>query len=391
MSKSQKLIIILLVMLVIFTFSVPAYSAVSDAAALFLKIVNEPGATAMGGCAINNIDAQSALYNPGAAGLFYLNKNFSFSLPNNTMWLKELTNDMRYKTFNIGGGVTLKQLNKSFHDKFNASLSLSYSRQKLTYGSIVVTDNSGTIVGEDHPFENANNYTIGLGLEFYARLGVGYTIKKIHSELSSVLIGSGIAKTTASDFGLIADLPLGQILPLELMIGENREHSINFDFTPSYAYVKANSGDDLEYRNESQSDPLPEVKKTGYSVYGGVNLDQSSILSFRIVRETEEDLVNEEAADIEKDGQEIGFFGVFYYRWGKYEDSFGRIDIKTSGYAINLKNIVKWFDTIGPGYENKTERFITDRFDFIFEYASYDGDDNQALANIAFIKICFSI
>jgi len=308
------------------------------------------------------------------------------------MWLKEVTNNLRYKTFSIGGGISLKQLNKSFYDKFNASLSIAYSRQKITYGEIAVTDPYGEFLGYDYPYEKASYYTIGLGFEFYARIGVGYTIKKIHSDLGSILLGSmGKAKAEAHDIGIIADIPFGEILPLKIPVGENKAHSINFDLTPSYAYVKANGGDDINYSNSSQSDPLPEIKRKGYAVYGGVNLDQSSIISFRSASEHEEDLVTEDSEDIEKNGSEIGFFGIFYYRWGKYEDSYGHIDIKTSGYAINLKNIIKWFDTIGPGYDKKTERYITDHFDFIFEYASYNDDEDDALSNTTFLKISFSI
>ncbi|MFH2048811.1 MAG: hypothetical protein ABIJ12_05135, partial [bacterium] len=346
---------------------------------------------AMGNCAVNNIDAQSALYNPGAMGLFYLDKNFSFSLPNNSMWLKEITNNLRIKTFGFGGGVSLKQLNKSFHNKFNASLSLAYSRQKITYGEMTLVDNNGIPVGYEYPFEKGSFYTIGLGFEFYARVGIGYTIKKIHSELGSVFfINREVVKTTAHDIGIITDLPLGKILPLNIPIGENKNHTINFDLTPSYAYVKANSGDDFAYRSETTLDKLPEIKRMGSSFYGGINFDQSLIISYRLVKETEEDLVDTDAEDIEKEGKELGLFGILFYRWGKYEDSFGHIDIKTHGYAINLKNIIKWFDTVGPGYTNKTARYITDHFDFVFEYASYDNEEDEVYSNMTFIKLSFS-
>ncbi len=392
MLNLKKIIISIFVIMVITFISTSAFCDGSDASALFLRIVNEPGAVAMGNCAVNNIDGQSALYNPGAMGLFYLDKNFSFSLPNNTIWLKELTDNLRYKTFSIGGGVTLKQLNKSFHDKFNASLSLAYSRQKITYGEVTATEPSGEFLGINYPYEEASFYTIGLGVDFFAQLGIGYTIKNVKSELGpSPFGGGGIAKATAHDFGIIANLPFGEIFPLEITIGKHKSHKINFDFTPSYAYVKANSGDDITYFAGAETNPIAEIKRTGYSIYSGINLDQSSLFSYRVVNETEEDLVTADAEDIDKEGREIGILGILYYRWGQYSDDFGNIDIKTSGYAINLKNIIKWFDTIGPGYSNKIERYITDRFDFIFEYASYDNEEDEVYSNMAFFKINFSI
>ncbi|MFH2047990.1 MAG: hypothetical protein ABIJ12_00970, partial [bacterium] len=76
--KNSKLITVIVLVLMIFIAS-SAFGDASSTAAQFLRIVNDPGAVAMGNCAVNNIDAQSALYNPGAMGLFYLDKNFSFS------------------------------------------------------------------------------------------------------------------------------------------------------------------------------------------------------------------------------------------------------------------------------------------------------------------------
>ena len=367
----------------------------SKTAAHFLKIVNDPGAVAMGNCAVNNIDAQSALYNPGAMGLFHFEKNFSISLPNNTMYLKELTDNLRLKTISISGGITLKQLNKSFHHKFNASLSFAYSRQKISYGEIEITNTQGEELGTNKPFEKASNYSIGLGLEYYARIGIGMSIKKVNSSLSFNLNPNSIerisAKTTGYDLGVIFELPLGEIIPIELPLGAR---NINFDLIPSYAYVQANSGNDLIILQDRFPDinfKLPKISRKGYSVFGSINLDESSLFSYRLVSETEEDLVNEDVEDIEKNGSEIGFLGIFYYRWGKYEDRLGPIDIKTSGYAINLKNIIKWFDTVGPGYNSKTARYISDHFDFIFEYASYDDEEYEVLSNTSFIKINFSI
>jgi len=362
-------------------------SDISNAAVLFLLVTNSPRANAMGGCIVNLVDEQAALHNPGALGLFHLNKTIGVSFPNNTKWLPELADDLRLKTWGISVGVSERQVRPSHKRRLNWSIALAYSRTKMDYGRFAITEpNSPEVLGYFDSWDKADYYSIGIGIEYFLRLGVGYTHKKIESHLADFGSGSesgaGSASGTAHDFGIIAELPFSELVPHKIYLRESDKYFFHYDLTPSFAYVQANIGDDIAYIDASQADPLPQISRTGVSLYTAINLSNSVLSSWRFVLETERYLYSR-PDKMTNTGYEIGFFGTIYYRAGTYRE------VDTYGLGFRLQGVISWLDTFGKlGSENRFLSQLVRNLDLSYDFAKYDG---SALSDKKFFKLSLSL
>jgi len=361
-------------------------SQVSVSGVLFLTIVNFPRANAMGDCVINLVDEEAALYNPGILGLFHLNKILGVSFPNNTKWLPELAEDVQVNSYSVSGGLSSKLLWKNWKSKLTFSLALAYSNLKIDYGTIACTNESSNVVSYFNPVEKADNYTIGAGVEYYVRLGIGYTYKKINSRLGPSR-RSGTGEANAYDLGVMAEFPLFDIIQYQIPLDQSNKYFMKFALTPSVAYVRANKGDDIYYINVAQSDPLPKMSRTGISVNGAVKIKNSTLACFTLTKETQKDLVGK-SFKVKKNGYEFGLLGVFYVRGGRFKDDPPDRNVKTSGYGISLNGLVSWLFTLDRIHiKNDLLEHIVKSLDVSYDQAKYSGD---VLSNTKFVKWGFS-
>ena len=100
----------------------------------FLVITNSPRAAGMGGCIVNMVGDQSALYNPGALGIYHLDKNIAISAPFKTEWLPKLSDgELKLKTYNLSAGVSLNQIMPDPLREFNLGVGVAWSRIEMDY------------------------------------------------------------------------------------------------------------------------------------------------------------------------------------------------------------------------------------------------------------------
>jgi hypothetical protein len=364
-------------------------ATVRNAAALFLLLTSSPRANAMGGCSVNLIDEQSALYNPGALGLFHMNKVFAYSAPYKTKWLPNLViDDLLIGTYGFSAGASYRRLFGS-DSKYNISLGVAYSRQKIEYGEITYTDEAGNFAGEHFATDKADFYSVGLGLEYYLRLGVGLTHKKISSDLSPLPGGS--AEVDALDFGIIAELPVMDLIDSHIYLDDAREYPIHLAFTPSFAYVVANDGDSIAYLDAAQPDPLPEVKKVGLSLYSAINVKDAKFLSGRLTWEKQKYTIGK-PDPVYKVGTEISLFDIVSLRNGRYKDEEGGVIYYTRGFGINLGGMVSWLRLASKlETDNGYLQYLADHVDITYDYAEYEFmDDDLPLNGTQFLKLCIS-
>ncbi len=357
---------------------------VSNAAVLFLVVSNSPRVNGMGGCGIALIDEQSSLYNPAAVGVFHLDKVFSISSPSSTDWLPTLDLDMRYKTFNVSVGGSTRLLKPD--QKTHLSFGLAYSRIKLDYGRLVFTDAEGNEIGYGYPEEEAHCFTLGFGIEHIARLGLGLTMKKIDSRLSTVGAGEekgdGTAKATAFDIGLYAELPLGR-----LMTGK-AESDMNIELTPALAYVLSNIGNDITYVDAAQADPFPTIHRISLSIYGGLKSRGATLASLRISWEHERSALSIDPDPINKFGGELGIGNVLFIRGGFHHDDAGELKYPTFGAGLSLQGILQFIETTQPEEGDTFLRYLLTHADFSVDYAKYFGD--TPLEGTNFLKMSLS-
>jgi len=370
-----------------------APAGLSEAAVSFLVITNSARANGMGGCSINLVDGMSALYNPGAIGLYHTEKVFSASLPDNTQWLPNLADDLRLKTYSLSAGVPGSLLlGKS--TKPRAALAVAYSRHRLNLGAQTITGEFGNILGTFETWEKADYYTLAVGLRYYARLGVGITYKRLTSHLADFGAGqergSGTANGTALDYGILAELPILDLLPHDGTAAAVRP-SFSFELTPSVAYVYANSGDEISYIDASQADPLPEMARMGLSVYGAVKFQHAVLISTRLSRQRDDARVGA-SEPIRLRGLEVGFLGAAFVRTGRVEDEEALVFFDTEGYGFSLAGLLAWLPQVtGRLPTSGTWGYLLSHADLTYDWAKYKPDDKYTpLEGTKFVRLSLS-
>jgi hypothetical protein len=390
-SKGARIFFLLLALNVSTASMASAQTAVEP-----LLFINSPRAVAMGGCSADFVGAESPLYDPAGLGLFHLDHVLSLQLPNSTKWLPEVTSDLRLRSWGLSAGISYKIVKQSDSLPFNIAVGVAYSRLKMDYGEFIITNVNGDPLSSVKPYDKTDNFSAGIGLELYRvlRVGAGYTYKRVNSKLAQQ--GAGVERSSATasgnahDFGVIAQARLLTLVPHRLYFGDSKQYYAHMELTPSYAYVKANIGDSLVYNDASQPDALPKVSREGPSIYASLDINQSTLASFRWTKETESELADDSTV-ANKHGYELGALGVFYYRSGKLQHFMGGSDFDTHGFGLSLSGLVSWLTTLGTLDTGKSMVYsLLSDVDITFDYAVWHSKNN-ALDNTKFYKLTVAI
>ncbi len=384
--------VLAIIAVLVATGQISAQEKVGGAGVLFLNISHSARANGMGQCVVNMVNEESVLYNPGSLGLLHLQKIFAITAPAKTKWLPELTDDFNTTTFNASGGVSRHWLSHGANSDLNYAASVAYSRTKLDYGKIYVGAYEGTENLSIEAYDKADMYSAAVGVEYYFRIGIGYTYKKIVSHLTSFSGGHGSSlggKATAHDIGAILELPIGKILT-DKWNGGNSERTFGFELTPSVAYAKLNTGDPFTYPQAAQSDRLPKISRVGLSIYSSLKVREATAISVQFASETEKELYGSDVS-VKKWGLEIGLLGIGYVRTGKYNLDNGRMNFDTDGFGLSLNGAILWLENVnllklGDGFTGRTVR----SFDLSYDYAKYPLLDNMALSGTKFARLRLS-
>ena len=345
-----------------------------------LRIVNSARAVALGGAVVNLVDEEAPHYNPGAVGLFHLHKYFAITSPNKTKWLPEMpTSDLELAKFSVSAGYALSFGDKSNFHRPRIALAAAYSRFKLDYGTFPIDDSQST-----SQYDKADGYTIAAGFEYYLRAGFGYTHKTIKSDLS-VPFYSMVGTADVSDYGILVELPIAEILRRTDDIGSPQTGAVEFEFTPSVAYVKANDGDGFKYSGVFVNESLPTTSKTGIALKTGIKRDQLPLATLLLVYESEKELYNDDRKSNRR-GVEIGLYDVLYARLGKLDDDWGELHPYTFGFGISFGGLLTWLESRDVLQRGEVLR----RADLNFDYAQYEGGD-YPLADTKFYRLRLSI
>jgi len=341
----------------------------------FLRIANSPEANGMGTCVVNQVNEESAYYNPGSLGLFHLDKVIAVTFPSNTKWVPDLADGARFKTWHASGGVSDRLITGRSEGRFNASRGLAYSYVRFDYGEFIWSDPWGETLSTYEAYDVAKCYTVGLGLEYYLRLGIGYTLKKIETKLAEQSAGTeevlAFARADAHDYGLIVELPVESWFTNGIVLHDSPGRRMCLRLTPSFAYVRSNIGDDIEYIDAAQSDPLPTVRRIGFSVAGALNWNEKECLAIRGVLESETLLLGDRPKATKK-GVELGALGTAYFRLGGTDDVM--INGTTWGFGFRLRGVFQWLRLVEkPQYARGLPGYLARHLDLSFDFARWAG------------------
>jgi hypothetical protein len=325
--------------ILVFSLLIPFFAfAQGETAVPFLLIPSSAEGNGMGGISgsLSTDNAMSVIANPGQLGLLSL-KNLvtAGTYTEKTRWLPQWPGGPTYYTSTINVGL---DLTRAIPLPIPISVGLGYSRVYLDYGEITFPDPVGLEkTTQFNPHEKSESFSIGLGVNYFVNLGVGFNFKSVQSDLSP----SGSANPFAMDYGMAVNVPITELAsaalaePLELL------PKVIPVLDVTIGYARSNVGDEVKYFDTQQPDPLPRCATLGLSVETGVVSKALSsdwkILSLTWAREVQDLLVKRDA-----DGQiqYQGWFGnikpfdnLILGNWG------GNIQLR-KGWQVEIGEIV---------------------------------------------------
>ncbi len=397
---------------------------ISDAGVLFLMIQPSLRANGMGGVSIAAVgdDALAVAFNPAHAGRLANDTNFMLEFyPVKTDWLPAFSGPT-YDSKAVFGGYNLRRLNK----RIPLSIGVAYSRVFLDLGEQTLTDETGNEIGSFHSTESVNVWSIGIGIDYLLKAGIGFNFKNIESNLGFVGAGfeegAGGATATARDFGIIAYLPLDEVLLKPISKTLNSSSGPRLSFGPSFGYSRSNVGDEISYIDAAQASPLPRVARIGIGLRAGLSYETDELswqfLSFELLNEAEQLLVRtrndgsvsyaDGTGDIDfwdnvvlgksnpmivsKRGGELSIFEIISIRRGRYKDPLGHVNYKTEGIGLSLRGVFKTISMLNPDLKrNPTIGFLIKHTDVQFSTSDWEINPEHPLAGTSFSGIRISI
>ena len=397
-------------------------SAQGEAALRYLLIPPSPQGDGMGGIIGSTIsdDPLATLANPGQLGLASLDHYVSVSyFPSATSWLPAFQMaELTYRSSALNAGF---KLNRFFSLPFEMSAGIGYSNVTLNLGTFVSSGANPADLNYFSAEEHSNNLSLGIGIDYYLRLGLGYTLKMAESNLAPFDVQrqgrQGVADATTYDIGLIAQLPairvFDQITGGSITIPGLGEPMLDI----SFGYARSNLGDNfVTYIDPAEADPLPRNAMLGLSYKAGLThrgrAANWEVFSFTFAREAEDLLVRRFPAPTDSLGNTIGSPPPPQYADGSGAVQFvknvvlgegngratlrkgwqlnlgelifvrggsvtGRgVEYATSGFGVHLGGVLKLFDAVSSSFSSSPFMgFVVSHIDIRYDHASSDYND----------------
>lgn len=424
------------VILVVLVVDMCTCLAQGETAVPFLLISPYAEANGMGEASVANHtdDPLSHMTNPAHLGMFGLKSYFSFG-HNYSKWLPQFNqSDLWIRTYAVNAGVNLKQFGLIIPE---IGIGFGYSRIYLNLGEFTITGQDPTPLGTFTGYETSNQYSFGVGIDYWVKLSGGITFKHIFSSLAPFDVQGqgrqGVASVNSYDYGLLLDVPIVEI------VSKFTDHPLQITpqifpfFNASVGLAKNNLGDKkLVYIDAAQADPLPRYARIGIGFDLGVTYGNREAewrpISFKWTIEANDILVRRSGAifdslgnvmtegsweyrdglgdihffdevilghtnseTIKKKGWELNFFEILSLRGGRFEESptRGNRHFNTTGYSVRFFGIIKFLRAIDYplGIEGPLG-YIVKHLDVRFDHSELKTDEiNNPLAQTKFNSI----
>lgn len=390
---SSKWAILAISGLIITLLASPVYAGSRNAAAGFLLFSDSPSANGMGATTTTMVNEQSAIYNPGAMGVFNLDHQFSITSPGSTKWLREFSPGLGLKSWGVAAASPDLIGSSNNTRSTRIRLSAAFYRSSLKYPVLGRRTAGGTFTGNSFtPSESSSNISFAIGIDKKWRAGLGVTYKHVESKLTDTGAGSIFVPTDGNgsslDLGVYVEIPLHELLHFGPAKLTSRSSAINYSFTPAVGIVRANLGEKITYFDPDQASPLPEVTRFGLSLDAGINRGLTQIASLRVAHDVEIDHVGS-LENLYRYGAELGAREALFFRIGQFTQSDPLENVNTWGLGASLQGIISWFYSKNyqqvPNSSNGTP--LINRFDLRLDYAAYS---RSIYDGTEFIRVSFS-
>lgn len=357
-------------------------------------------------------DAFGFYYNPAQLGQFSQDNNGALQ----TAWRDWIPGvpETNFSNLGLSLGYNLKKINENIP----LSIGLGYMLNYLSWGENVWTDETGAEIGVFDSHEYTNALALGVCAEFFVRISLGSTYKRIVSEFGPINFpgaesSSSEATANAFDFGLQINVPFTELFR------DKRETT--FQLFPvielSYGYALVNVGDEMSYIDKNQADPLPRQARLGNGLKLGLGMRKNGvdinyfsidyvsgandILSMRDSRGTIDyngpfgELNFASALFLWDDpqfvtvrrGLRINFFEIGQLMWG-FIDKPDFAQQKSFGFAFNLRGVLK---TISAFSQNPNLKHGLNHYDLQVVFSQPNLNRDMPVGDGAFFGIAFGV
>ncbi|MHB2151132.1 PorV/PorQ family protein [Calditrichota bacterium LG25] len=240
----------------------------------FVTIHPAPHLNGMAGAftALPTADPFGQFFNPAQLAIFARQNNFSVQFyPQKTRWLPQLTfHDFTFSSAAAAFGYS--------SDKILRNLPLSFAagfvNSRLDLGKLVWTDEAGNQLGTFHSDETYQQFSFGMGLDWYIKFNMGFALKNINTNLYPANVGTEGQKKDRSartiDYGFLLIIPATDLLNVKgfscSSLGQVQPF---FDLT--FGFSVLNVGDEMYYIDKDQADPFPRTAAIGYGLSMGLD------------------------------------------------------------------------------------------------------------------------
>ncbi len=327
-------------------------------------LINSAKANGMGGCVTTIVDEQSALYNPGALAVFHLDKFVSVTIPSASELLEGHPGN-RIGSWSLGAGVSTIALFPGHRHLPHMSIAAAYSQSTLRLD------------------QYSRNHSLGFAIDYFVRLGVGYSYKKLKVGIPTYYDDLYHENGKAHDWGFYGDADLMHVSSSPRTIVSTANTS-GLSFIVAFAYVRGNAGG-IEVTGPSlyYRDSRLEYRRSGQSIAFSKWNRRGELVSFRLVRETEEQgglgPQQELLYRIENWGGEFGLFGAAFLRMGHMSGGFlADHRANTFGFGFSRASAYRWLMPRGNANNANCMAELINRIDIKADFSNYTGNDRYA-------------
>jgi hypothetical protein len=368
-------------------------------------------------------DALALVSNPGHLGTMMAERYFSAVFyPTKTNWLPQLAPDLTFDAKAFLFGFNLKRINR----KIPITLGIGYTRAFINLGEQTISGElDPTPLGTFQSWQRANIWSVGIGIDYLIRAGIGWNFKSIESNLAPQVINTSQAgevrlQANAHDWGLAATAPLLDIAAQVTKKSLKTESGLQPFLDTGFGYAQSNVAKITNYIDDVQAEPLSKVSRSGISLKAGLMLSIARLrwrfFSVERVNEAEQPLAGRISlggiryarirSDIDiwkhvilgkgsstliaKKGWDFDFFELISIRTGRYSDPLGRVTYKTTGFGLSLAGVFKYHRYFSP-QRNNVLSLISRHLDVAYESGHVNAGEGHPLEGTKYRGIRISI
>ena len=329
----------------------------------------------MSGVSLPTNDPLGFYFNPAMLGYSSQTNNLAVQFySNKTSWMPGIIlSGTTFNNLGISAGYNFGEIVKGL----NLSAGVGFISSKLDYGYWGYYDQNGKLTNYFNSYDKYNAYGIGVSLDYYVNLSLGYTLKRVDSRLSP--LPNGEAFLYAADWGMLLNVPISKLAAKEMQYKPFENTTLKPVVNLSLGYSRSNIGKEIYYVDAAQKDPLPLTARLGYTLSLGADLwvksNPINFFTYDITIEAEDVLV-----DADNSGQFLyqGLLGDIkpwqnLFEWKRTDQV-----ILRKGQKLSLFETVSFLNGSyfnSSLYGNNTNGIIVST-NGIFKMLSWNFDDN---------------